>query len=123
MLNQLLTSDAFAQASDVAAATETSSLASFVPLILIFAVFYFLIVRPQGKKMKEHQNLISNLKVGNKVITNGGMVGVVTEILSKEDQVEVEIAENVRVKFQKNFITDLVEKPENKKLTETKKRK
>ncbi len=123
MLNQLLISDAFAQASDAAATTETSSLASFIPLILIFAVFYFLIVRPQGKKMKEHQNLINNLKVGNKVITNGGIIGVVTEILAKENQVEVEISENVRVKFQRNFITDLVEKPENKKPTEAKKRK
>ncbi len=121
MLNQLLVSDAFAQSAE--AATTQTSFASFIPLILIFAVFYFLIVRPQSKKMKEHQALINNLKIGNKVITNGGIVGVVTQVFSQENQVEIEIAENVRVKFQKNYVTDLLEKPENKDLTKTKKHK
>ncbi|MBP7710224.1 MAG: preprotein translocase subunit YajC [Rickettsiales bacterium] len=122
MLNQIFVSDAFAQASDVAAAAPETSYTSFIPLVLIFAIFYFLIVRPQSKKMKEHQELVNNLKTGNKVITSGGIVGVVTDVLAKENQVEVEIAEGVRVKILKNFVSDLVN-PEQKKIAEVKKKK
>lgn len=110
MLNQIFIGDAFAQASEVAAtaAAPENSLTSFIPLVLIFAIFYFLIVRPQSKKMKEHQAMISNLKIGDKVVTNGGIIGVVTEVLVKDNQVEVEIAEGVRIKILKNFVSDLV---------------
>lgn len=122
MIKEILIGDALAQGAEIAT-TETSSVASFVPLILIFAVFYFLIIRPQSKKMKEHQQLINNLKVGNKVVTNAGIIGVVTQILEKENQVEIEIAENVKVKFQRSFVADLVEKPESKKPLDKKKKK
>ena len=117
MLNKIFTNDAFAQASEIAATTSASesSLTSFVPLVLIFAVFYFLIVRPQSKKMKEHQALLNNLKVSNQVITSGGIVGVVTDVIEKENQLEVEIAEGVRVKILKNYVADLVKKDEGKK--------
>ena len=85
MLKQIFIGDAFAQVSEVAAtpAAPENSFTSFIPLVLIFAIFYFLIVRPQSKKMKEHQALINNLKIGNKVITSGGIVGLtVTRHLS-----------------------------------------
>ncbi len=110
MLKQIFISDAFAQVSEVAAAPAVpeNSFTSFIPLVLIFAIFYFLIVRPQSKKMKEHQALINNLKIGNKVITSGGIVGVVKDLFPEDNQVEVEIAEGVRVKILKNYVSDLV---------------
>ncbi len=106
-------SQAFAQEA-AAAASQSFSFASFVPLIAIFAIFYFLIIRPQSKKMKDHQELVNNLKTGNKVVTNGGIIGVVKEVLVKENQVEIEIAEGVRVKIMKNYVSDFVQE-ENKK--------
>ena len=110
MLKQIFIGDAFAQVSEVAAtpAAPENSFTSFIPLVLIFAIFYFLIVRPQSKKMKEHQALINNLKIGNKVITSGGIVGVVKDLFPQDNQVEVEIAEGVRVKILKNYVSDLV---------------
>jgi preprotein translocase subunit YajC len=106
-------SQAFAQEA-AAAAPQSFSFVSFVPLIAIFAIFYFLIIRPQSKKMKDHQELVNNLKTGNKVVTNGGIIGVVKEVLVKENQVEIEIAEGVRVKIMKNYVSDFVQE-ENKK--------
>ena len=106
-------SQAFAQEA-AAAAPQSFSFASFVPLIAIFAIFYFLIIRPHSKKMKDHQELVNNLKTGNKVVTNGGIIGVVKEVLVKENQVEIEIAEGVRVKIMKNYVSDFVQE-ENKK--------
>ena len=64
--------------------------------------------------MKDHQELVNNLKTGNKVVTNGGIIGVVKEVLVKENQVEIEIAEGVRVKIMKNYVSDFVQE-ENKK--------
>lgn len=113
-------SDAFAQAA--AGATQQSPLMSFVPLILIFAVFYFLIIRPQSKKFKEHQNMVSNLKIGNKVITNGGIFGTIKEIHEKEEQIEVEIAQDVVVKMLRSNVLELVKK-EEKELSKAKKSK
>jgi preprotein translocase subunit YajC len=106
-------SQAFAQEA-AAAAPQSFSFVSFVPLIAIFAIFYFLIIRPQSKKMKDHQELVNNLKTGNKIVTNGGIIGVVKEVLVKENQVEIEIAEGVRVKIMKNYVSDFVQE-ENKK--------
>jgi preprotein translocase subunit YajC len=88
MLNNLFTNEALAQASEAinAAPASESSLTSFVPLILIFVVFYFLIVRPQSKKIKEHQALIKNLKSGDKVVTNSGIIGVITAVHDDKNQ-------------------------------------
>jgi len=109
MLKQFFISDSFAQETvNVAAVAPEFSITSLLPLILIFVVFYFLMVRPQSKKMKEHQNMVNNLKIGNKVITTGGIIGNVTEVLTKENQIEVEIADGVKVKILKNYVADLV---------------
>lgn len=105
---------AFAQEAATTTPQEFSFV-SFVPLIAIFAIFYFLIIRPQSKKMKDHQEMVNNLKIGNKVVTNGGIIGVVKEVFTKENQVEIEIAEGVRVRVAKNYVSDLVQ-DENKKL-------
>lgn len=114
MLKNILMSDAFAQAQE-AAPTQEFSITSFVPLILIFAVFYFLIIRPQTKKYKEHQEMVKSLKTGNKVVTTGGIVGVVREINDKEDLIEIEVANGVVIKVLKNYVAELVKKEENKK--------
>ncbi|OFW81337.1 MAG: preprotein translocase subunit YajC [Alphaproteobacteria bacterium RIFCSPLOWO2_01_FULL_40_26] len=106
-------SKAFAQATESAAQSEFS-FSSFVPLLLIFAIFYFLIIRPQSKKMKDHQEMVNNLKSGNKVITNGGIIGVVKDIFEKENQVEVEIADGVRIRVLKQYVAELVKDEKEK---------
>lgn len=113
MLNQIFISDAMAQASSAAANPEFS-FASFVPLLAIFAIFYFLIVRPQSKKMKEHQIMVNNLKIGNKVVTNGGIFGTVRAFDSKEDTIEIEISEGVTIKILKTYVATLVKKENSK---------
>lgn len=118
MLSEFFISDSFAQAAGGTSAAQEMSFSSFVPLILIFGVFYFLMIRPQGKKIKAHQELVDNLKIGNKVITNGGIVGIVRDVITKDDQVELEISEGVNIKILKNFVSSLVkveEKSEKKK--------
>ena len=71
-------------------------IAQFIPLILIFVIFYFFLIRPQQKKVKEHKAMVENLKKGDKVVTSGGITGVITRVVDN-DKVEVEIADNVTV--------------------------
>ena len=75
--------------------------AQFIPLILIFVIFYFFLIRPQQKKVKEHKIMVENLKRGDKVITVGGIVGTIDRIVDGE-KVEVEIADNVKVEIIKS---------------------
>ena len=75
---------------------ESSGIGQFVPLILIFVIFYFFLIRPQQKKVKEHKAMVENLKRGDKVVTSGGIVGTVERIIDN-DKVEVQIAENINV--------------------------
>lgn len=92
-----------AWAADAAAAPSgMANLAQFVPLILIFIVFYFLLIRPQQKKAKEHQNYLANLKKGDKVITGGGIFGQIAGIA--DNVVTLEIAENVRIKVSRSAV-------------------
>ena len=75
---------------------EGSGIGQFIPLILIFVIFYFFLIRPQQKKVKEHKAMVESLKRGDKVITSGGITGTVERIIDN-DKVEVEISENVKV--------------------------
>ena len=75
---------------------ESSGIGQFIPLILIFVIFYFFLIRPQQKKVKEHKTMVENLKRGDDVITSGGITGVITRVVDN-DKIEVEIAENVTV--------------------------
>ncbi len=75
---------------------------SLIPLILIFVIFYFLLIRPQQKRAKEHRRMIENLKKGDKVITSGGVYGVIEVV--DTNTVTLKIAENVKVKFGKSYI-------------------
>jgi preprotein translocase subunit YajC len=79
---------------------------TFLPIILIFVVFYFLLIRPQQKQRKEHQGLLANLKVGDNVLTSGGIYGRITGI--KDDKVTVEISDKVRVKVNRGNIAGVV---------------
>ena len=85
---------------------QGSSLMTFLPIIFNFVIFYFLLIRPQQKQKKEHQNLLSNLKVGDNVLTAGGIYGRVTGL--KDDKVTVEISDKVRVKVSRGHIAGVV---------------
>ena len=80
---------------------ENSGIGQFIPLILIFVIFYFFLIRPQQKKAKEHKIMVENLKRGDKVVTSGGITGTVERVIDN-DKVEVEIAENVKVEIIKS---------------------
>ena len=81
--------------------------ASFIPLILMFVIFYFLLIRPQQKKTKEHRQMIDNLKTGDRIITSGGLHGRITGV--SESALTVEIAEKVRVKVNRASVTALLQ--------------
>lgn len=101
----MLISPAFAQ--DAPAAGGPDLLTSLLPLVLIFVVFYFLMIRPQQKRMKEHRSLISNLRRGDRVVTGGGLIGLVTRVIS-DTEVQIEIAEGVRVRVVRSTITSVL---------------
>ena len=75
---------------------ESSGIGQFIPLILIFVIFYFFLIRPQQRKVKEHKAMVENLKKGDKVVTSGGIVGIISRVIDN-DKVEVEIADNITV--------------------------
>ena len=79
---------------------EGSGIGQFIPLILIFVIFYFFLIRPQQKKVKEHKSMVEGLKRGDKVITSGGIIATVERLIDN-DKVEVEIADNVKVEIVK----------------------
>lgn len=102
----MLISPAYAQAAPTAGA---GGLEAFLPLILIFVVFYFLLIRPQQKKAKLHREMLGALRRGDRVITGGGIIGQVVK-LEGEAEVVVEIAENVKVKVLRATIQDVLQK-------------
>jgi preprotein translocase subunit YajC len=96
-----LISSAYAQAAG--AAEQPNPLLSFLPLLILFAVFYFMLIRPQMKRAKDQRNMISALAKGDEVVTNGGMAGRIEEL--GDSFVSLEIAPNVRIKLQKSAIS------------------
>ena len=102
-------SPAYAQAAG--GAGGAGFLGSLVPLVLIFVIFYFLLIRPQQKRAKEHKNMVENLRRGDQVVTGGGIIGKVTKVKEGEE-VEVEIAEGTRVKLYRSTITTVLSKSE-----------
>ncbi|PIE15290.1 MAG: preprotein translocase subunit YajC [Rhodobacterales bacterium] len=99
---------AYAQA---AGGDAGSMISSFLPLILIFAIMYFLLIRPQQKKVKQHQAMVSSLRRGDQVVTQGGMIGKVTKI-KEGGQVEIEVAPEVRVRVIQSTIAQVLSKTE-----------
>ena len=93
---------AFAMGQAGAAGGQAGGLTAFVPLILMFVIFYFLLIRPQQKKSKEHQKMISSLKKGDRIITSGGVHGIITSL--GDTTVSLEIAENVKIKINRGNV-------------------
>ena len=87
---------------------------TFLPLILIFAVFYFLLIRPQQRKVKQHKEMLSNLKRGDKIITSGGIIGTINKVADSRE-LTVEVSENVEIKIAPGMVADLYIMPEVKK--------
>ena len=85
-----------------------------IPLILIFVIFYFFLLRPQQKKVKEHKVMVSSLKRGDEVITSGGIVGKIERVLG-DDKIDITIADNVTVQVVQSTIQNLSNKPAAKK--------
>ncbi|WP_142850647.1 preprotein translocase subunit YajC [Telmatospirillum sp. J64-1] len=104
----MLISPAYAQA---AGGGGMGGIEAFLPLILIFVVFYFLLIRPQQKKLKQHREMLSNLRRGDRVVTGGGIIGQITKVVN-DSEVVVEIADNVRVKVARATIADVLSKTE-----------
>lgn len=108
-------SAAYAQeAANTAAAMGEPSMASgLLPLLLIFVVFYILLIRPQQKKYKQHQAMVNGVVKGDKVVTSGGVLGVVTKVDAENDLLHVEVAEGVKIKVVRSTIASvLTPKPE-----------
>ena len=97
-------SNAFAQDT----ASPAGGLMSFLPLIVIFAVFYFMLIRPQMKRAKEHKQLVSQLSKGDEVITNGGLLGKITDV--SESFVTLELADNLQIKLQRSAVANVMPK-------------
>lgn len=106
----MLVSPAFAQAAGQTAGLM-GGIESFLPLILIFVVFYFLMIRPQQKRMKAHKEMLGQLRRGDRVLTQGGILGTVNKVVD-DKEVVVEIAEGVRVRVLRASIQDIVSKTE-----------
>jgi preprotein translocase subunit YajC len=101
----MLISPAYAQD---AAAGGGGLLVQILPLILIFAIFYFLLIRPQQKKMKEHREMLAALKRGDRVITGGGIIGTITKVRDDSDEMEIEIAQGVKITVVRGTIGSLI---------------
>lgn len=102
-------STAYAQAAGGASGLMDGGLVSLLPLVLIFVVFYFLLIRPQQKKMKEHRAMVAALRRGDRVVTSGGLIGQVTKVLS-DTELQVEIAEGVRVRVIRTAVNEVLSK-------------
>lgn len=105
----MLISSAYAQAAG--GAGGAFDLMSLLPLVLIFVVFYFLLIRPQQKRMKQHKEMLGSLRRGDKVVTNGGIVGTIVKVLN-QDELQIEIADGVRVKAMRGMVASVVSKTE-----------
>ena len=88
-----------------------NGLESFIPIILIFVIMYFLLIRPQQKKIKEHKNMVDNLRRGDQVLTQGGIVGKITKVKEGEE-IEVELAKDVKVSVIRSTIVNVLSKTE-----------
>ena len=89
-------------------------IAQFIPLILIFVIFYFFLIRPQQKRVKDHKAMVAAIKRGDEIITSGGIIGTVDRVM-EDDRIEVTISENTKVQIIRSTITSLLQKEEVKK--------
>ena len=106
-------STAFAQGSlfGGGAGGDGGMLMSLLPFVLIFVIMYFLILRPQQKRVKTHAEMVKNVRRGDTVVTNGGLIGKVTKVID-DDQIEIEVADDVRIRQMRAMISDVRAKGE-----------
>jgi len=108
----MLISPAYAQGTGLTGLFDNQgALVQFLPLVLIFVVFYFLLIRPQQKKQQEHRKTLEGLRRGDRIVTGGGIVGTVNKVVGPEE-VEVDIAQGVRVKVLRSTISTVLAKPD-----------
>ena len=88
---------------------ESSGIGQFIPLILIFVIFYFFLIRPQQKRVKDHKLMVESLKRGDEIITSGGIIGTVERVM-EDDRIEVNLSENVKVQIIRSTVTSLLQK-------------
>ena len=105
----MLISEAWAQGGG---AGGSDFLVQLFPLILIFVVFYFLLIRPQQAKARAHREMLSGVKRGDRVVTGGGIIGLVTKVIG-DNELQIELAEGVRVRIIKSTITDIITRGES----------
>ncbi|MGZ8283155.1 MAG: preprotein translocase subunit YajC [Allosphingosinicella sp.] len=98
-------SPAFAASTGAASGGAASFMVQIFPLILIFVIFYFLLIRPQQRRVKQHQVMVQGVKPRDTVVTNGGLIGKVTKV--DEHEVEIEVAQGVRVRVVKSMLSDI----------------
>ncbi len=108
-----MTYSLFAIAQQTPASAPANPLMQFMPLVLIFGVFYFLVIRPQSKKAKQHQQMLSELKKGDDVVTTGGVLGRITGI--KDDEVTLQVQEGVRLRVLRSAVTGRGKTPDSAK--------
>ena len=107
----MLISSAYAQGTGITGLLDSQGLVQFLPLVLIFVVFYFLLIRPQQRKAKDHKVTLDALRRGDRVVTGGGIIGTVARVDNPEE-VTVDIADNVRVRVVRSTITSVLSKPD-----------
>ena len=93
---------------------NSQGITQFIPLILIFVIFYFFLIRPQQKRVKDHKSMVETLKRGDEVITSGGIIGIVDRVM-EDDRIIIDIGEGVKVQVIRSTITSLLKKEEVKK--------
>ena len=93
---------------------NSQGIAQFIPLILIFVIFYFFLIRPQQKRVKDHKAMVASLKRGDEIITSGGIIGTIDRVM-EDDRIEVIIGQNTKVQIIRSTITSLLKKEEVKK--------
>jgi preprotein translocase subunit YajC len=90
------------------------SIGAFLPLVLIFGVFYILLIRPQQKKVKQHREMLNNLRRGDKIITSGGIIGTINKVTDNKEM-QLQISDNVEIKIAPGMVADLYTSPETEK--------
>jgi preprotein translocase subunit YajC len=106
----MLISPAYAQAGGLF--DSQSAMIQFLPLVLIFVVFYFLLIRPQQQKQKQQRSMLDSLRRGDRVVTGGGIVGTVNRVTPGGDEIDVDIAQGVRVRVLRSTISSVLAKPD-----------
>ena len=107
----MLISTAYAQSAGGSGVFDQSALVQFLPLVLIFVVFYFLLIRPQQKKQKDHRAMLDAVRRGDRIVTGGGIIGTVNRVVSPEE-LDVDIASGVRVRVVRSTVSQVLAKPD-----------